>query len=491
MSATGRDDSSESLFLPHDDHYTNEQSSRRRRLHDPSQHHRVHYPGDGLDFRRPVMSSSAFPRDTNGNERRSNAPVIDLTAEDATQESRGSERHNTSRAAADAGTAGSSRAQRLPRFGRALIEIESSGDEREEHDTSNLPGASYLALPPLPPRTRPQYSHLRRPVRPPSPPANMDDVEFVEARPLSRPQTLSRQPTPGAATTRGGPRSVTPYPTNMASTSAIDLTEEDDDVVLLNARQREGANLARPDATGGVGTRSLTDRGYEQIGHIANILREGGANFGGRLMQRLQGFGGLDGEIRAQQQAFEHFNHNHPPWNAHADPHPRISFEQRRAQERAIARRGAAGVAGGQLNFGGVAPVGGMPGMMDYGMTGFDMGLGGNRPPTPKYSPPLEPAHGFTRSPEQDEVVVCPNCGDELAMGDNDKKQEVWVVKGCGHAYCGECAQQAGKSSGKKGSKGKAPAMDPSLPAPFKKCVVEGCGKPAGKSSIIHVFLGS
>jgi pre-mRNA-processing factor 19 len=71
---------------------------------------------------------------------------------------------------------------------------------------------------------------------------------------------------------------------------------------------------------------------------------------------------------------------------------------------------------------------------MDYDMTGFDLGLpGGNRPPTPKYSPPPEPEEGFTRGPGEDEVVVCPNCGDELAVGEGEVKQEIWVVKGCGH----------------------------------------------------------
>ena len=73
--------------------------------------------------------------------------------------------------------------------------------------------------------------------------------------------------------------------------------------------------------------------------------------------------------------------------------------------------------------------------MMDYNMTAFDLGVegGGNRPPTPTYSPPPPAEKGFTRGPEEDEVVVCPNCGDELAMGDSDIKQEVWVVKTCGH----------------------------------------------------------
>lgn len=71
---------------------------------------------------------------------------------------------------------------------------------------------------------------------------------------------------------------------------------------------------------------------------------------------------------------------------------------------------------------------------MNYAAPAFDMGLaGGNRPPSPKYEPPSDAAPGFTRSPEENEIVVCPNCGDELAMGQSDTKQEVWVIKACGH----------------------------------------------------------
>jgi ribosomal protein L37AE/L43A len=29
--------------------------------------------------------------------------------------------------------------------------------------------------------------------------------------------------------------------------------------------------------------------------------------------------------------------------------------------------------------------------------------------------------------------VVCPNCGDELAVGKDEMKQQIWVVKSCGH----------------------------------------------------------
>ena len=71
---------------------------------------------------------------------------------------------------------------------------------------------------------------------------------------------------------------------------------------------------------------------------------------------------------------------------------------------------------------------------MDYGMVAFDMGLpGGRRPASPKYSPPPEAEGGFTHSPQEDDVLVCPNCGDELAMGESEEKQRVWVVKTCGH----------------------------------------------------------
>ena len=60
-------------------------------------------------------------------------------------------------------------------------------------------------------------------------------------------------------------------------------------------------------------------------------------------------------------------------------------------------------------------------------------------------------------------------------------------------AYCGECTRNRGRTTYVKKGKGKALSMleDPALPPPFKKCVVDGCGKPAGKNSMIHVFLGS
>lgn len=49
------------------------------------------------------------------------------------------------------------------------------------------------------------------------------------------------------------------------------------------------------------------------------------------------------------------------------------------------------------------------------------------------YSPPEPAPSGFTRSPDEDEILLCPNCGDELCMGNSDVKKQVWIIKGCGH----------------------------------------------------------
>lgn len=69
----------------------------------------------------------------------------------------------------------------------------------------------------------------------------------------------------------------------------------------------------------------------------------------------------------------------------------------------------------------------------DYLTVAFAVGGEPARPATPNYEapPPAEP--GFTRSPGENEEIVCPNCGDELCTGKDEVKQQVWVIKGCGH----------------------------------------------------------
>lgn len=435
------------LIMPRDPDYDNERPQRRRRLVSPLEeedirpHRAVHYPGDGLDFRRPIMSGSAAAsrlRDAHGINvgGNSQATAIDLTDDDGMENSRAGERSQPG----PAGAASSSRAQRLPRFGRNLLELDSSPEPEynadEIRNTAQLPGASYLALPPghnlstsPQPLRRPQYSMLRRPARPPSPPTVMDEdeIEFVRERPRT-----SRQPTPAVnlPPPRSGPRSVTPYPTGITD-NVIDLTaENDDDVVLVNSRQRyggnndNGANVAEPQFP-------AAGMNFGHIGHIAALVRDGGLDYGGRLFQRVRaGFGidALDGEHRAAQQIGDMMAHNR-----HRQEHQGLHAVARAAR---LERERSAGAAARGRHAVPLPPGlrRGLPGIMDYGAAAFDLGLpGGHRPPTPKYSPPASPGPGFTRSPEEDEVVVCPNCGDELAMGDGDTKQEVWIVKSCGH----------------------------------------------------------
>jgi hypothetical protein len=60
-------------------------------------------------------------------------------------------------------------------------------------------------------------------------------------------------------------------------------------------------------------------------------------------------------------------------------------------------------------------------------------------PPSPResYVAPEPPRIGFTRSPGEDDVVVCPNCDTELAIGQEEEEEEeakaIYVVKSCGH----------------------------------------------------------
>ena len=342
--------------------------------------------------------------------------VIDLTEDDATASP------HTQQATAPqsevAGTAGS-HAQRPPRFGRNIIDLASEGEE-EASSSSNTHGheheRAYLgyfgqAARRSRDRPHPQYSSLRRPTRQPTPPAEMDDVEIVSARLLSRPQSRLHTPTMNV------PRSITPYPGER-----IDLTGDDDDVIVTRASS--GLNAARPSIAGsGVGTRDGADYSFAGLGHIANILRGEGANLGGRLMRRIEDLAGHGGDYNARERARaseadldrnRHGVHHFRPQREerHADLHPHFAPAMP-----ANTPHGLAGLT-----------------MMNYEQAAFDMGLGGGGgPPTPKYTPPPEVARGFTRNPEEDEVVVCPNCGDELALGESEVKQQVWVVKGCGH----------------------------------------------------------
>ncbi|CAK1361231.1 hypothetical protein CB0940_03376 [Cercospora beticola] len=425
MASSHRSSSPDSLFVTQDDHYNNEHAAQRPRLSNRLALPRLppRYPGDGLDFRRPMTSSNVGG--SNGNGGRSNdTGVIDLTAEDDMQET-------TRRSGSIFGepSGGASRAQRGPRFGRNIIDLESESEaeERPRHSShaaaSHTQPPNYLTLfPPRAPSTtnpHPRFAGLRRPQRAPPFETDMDDLNPGRSRSNARIRLNGDS--------ARGHRSVTPYPNGFAE--PIDLTGDDDDVVFVETRA--GVNADRPTATAGAGTRSMTDR--------LNDIRA--MTGGGRLFHHLH-------NLQHALGAFARDTH---------DPIPHMP-------------------AAGPLAIG-----------LEFDLPAFDMGIaGGNQTTADKYEPPAAASKGFTRTPAEDDVLVCPNCGDELAVSEDEKKQEVWIIKKCGHAYCGTCAQYRTKTSR---GKGKAPAHR--MPLPFRECVVHGCNEKAGAKAMLHVFLGS
>jgi hypothetical protein len=81
-----------------------------------------------------------------------------------------------------------------------------------------------------------------------------------------------------------------------------------------------------------------------------------------------------------------------------------------------------------------------MPGPMDFHTVAFDVNFGAPaRPAAPPatYTAPPKAPDGFTRSPEEEGPLICPNCEEDLCVGDDEVKRQVWIVKGCGHVgFC-------------------------------------------------------
>lgn len=81
-----------------------------------------------------------------------------------------------------------------------------------------------------------------------------------------------------------------------------------------------------------------------------------------------------------------------------------------------------------------------LPDQLNFIAQGFAMGTGAQaavnarpRPPPPTYDPPSPPRAGYTRDPKEEDILLCPNCEEELGVGKDDIKKQVWVIKKCGH----------------------------------------------------------
>ncbi|KAK6438714.1 hypothetical protein LTR95_005075 [Oleoguttula sp. CCFEE 5521] len=472
------------------------------------------FPGDGFDFRRPVMSAAARGREERADrfERQEvrrdgrGAEMIDMDEyeglPDMWNEGEDDAGHvdeeprNAPPRAERVHAEPRARVQRLPHYDNAIIDLVSD----DEDDSTQRPPQPQQTQPRQwrpqhDPAHHPRTSALRHPrlIRQatPAPMEFSTDLEFMGSNPITR------QSTPATTATQGS----TSVPTNPT----IDLTAEDDDdedadLFITETRPaRPGINNTRPDITHpNAGARD--DDEPEEINYGAPLARLAGlvrdrapAGFPGRLFRAFQhAQANDDNEVarnlpRFQEQYYDHQQHLHETQRARARQ-ARLQHHRQLVAQRTQNYQPYPGM----HNLIGPGPMPdmpgmpGMPGMMDYGAAAFDLGLG--RQPSPTYEAPKEAEKGFTMSPGEEEIVVCPNCGDELAVAGDGEKGQVWVIRGCGHAYCGTCMANRNKPT--KG-KGKARATEPASTLPFKSCVVEGCKRKVTARDVIHVYMSS
>ncbi|KAH7342805.1 hypothetical protein BKA65DRAFT_478677 [Rhexocercosporidium sp. MPI-PUGE-AT-0058] len=137
-----------------------------------------------------------------------------------------------------------------------------------------------------------------------------------------------------------------------------------------------------------------------------------------------------------------------------------------------------------------------MPHALDYQHVAF-------ADPKPEHIPPPPARSGFTRSPKEDLVLVCPSCEEELIQNNEIEEPLVkksgkaptkkereehpfWVVKDCGHVYCNACFQVR-TTSGKTGF---IESTNRSKKGKSFACAVEDCESDVkGKDKWVGVFL--
>ncbi|PNS19201.1 hypothetical protein CAC42_2378 [Sphaceloma murrayae] len=431
-------------------------------------------PRRGFDHRRPVMSGTSL-----GGE------VVDLTNSDEEEaESMDTETHPVDEPELPR--------QRLPRYDRAIIDLSTDSSpvvprhhDRHERRNERLRHARSRATPEQEHSRRTPYLEGRHPpslIR-----EGSSDVTFMRAR--------HREDTERARRERQQERVLqeadrgTPSPPHRPSrrdlfdlvvdaeageqgpgNGSIDLTDGDDEVVFVSERlnpNRRTRSRQAPHHTARPHAQMRDDAGTQIAGQMGVAGMTG--------LTRLQRL--LNGDLSADSQRG-------------AFPHIRDVMGLLGGITGLAAYSRPTPPAGGRTAF---AP----PGPLNYAMAGFNMGY--QQPPQtpqPPYEAPEKPPIGFTRSPAEDEVVVCPNCGDELCVGEGEEKRSVWVVKACGHVYCGQCMthRRATKanSKGKARDDGKGKQRDDGAPnvRPFKECVVDGCdSKVSARTSVIQLFL--
>lgn len=264
------------------------------------------------------------------------------------------------------------RTQRLPRYSREIIDLSADTSPPEPSHASlyNQQEQQQAQDQTYPPRNS-------RPHAAAAPDRSSPEVQFVSARQRS-PRSRIQE------------RQLTPF--QDLEHPVLDLTEDADDEVQITAEiGRTGVNLWAPQqplARPAIGPRGmplgrLADRLFGRSGHRA-------------VFRRL-----WDTDILGVEGGEED------------------DVDMFRMAARMVRTAG----------------VGRGPAGLDYTTAAFGLGMDDTPPraPTPKYSPPPDPGIDFTRTPQEDDVLVCPNCQSELGIGKTDEKKQVWIVKACGH----------------------------------------------------------
>ncbi|KAL3423361.1 E3 ubiquitin-protein ligase complex slx8-rfp subunit rfp1 [Phlyctema vagabunda] len=148
-----------------------------------------------------------------------------------------------------------------------------------------------------------------------------------------------------------------------------------------------------------------------------------------------------------------------------------------------------------------------MPGPMNYQHPAHARNLARQR--KPDHKPPPAARDGFTRSPTEEDTVICPACEEELihrkvedepavavkkttrAPSRKDREEHpFWVVKECGHVYCNNCFQSRGASSkSPTGSKFPSTSKTPTSKKTLL-CAVDDCeSEVKNKDRWVGVFL--
>lgn len=162
-----------------------------------------------------------------------------------------------------------------------------------------------------------------------------------------------------------------------------------------------------------------------------------------------------DNDVRRQRnQTLDSFldllgtlNGNFTHLRAHVDRHAQMAHQSAHSRHRPIAPPRAGSQRGARPHGRVQAGTFVGPQHLDFEMVGFHYGPPEGRaaePLPPTYEAPVKAPTGFTRSPDEKDVLVCPHCGDELCTGQDEVKKQVWIAKGCGHVSVQRVGQRRG-----------------------------------------------